>query len=448
MMEDIERAINEDEVLQPGFKSYFKTNLIAFISDSGSPMIGRNIGLIAQLTAFVGHDVQSVPCSAHVTETAITHLLSIPTSTPVGKEKPDKYFMKFGDLNNKFYTYFMSRGSKRWSHLQDVAAEIGLKASRIKYHHTIRWSKSKKLAMAALLKNYDAIRIDLQLASNGKGDNVVKAKQLLDIISGKSFGSTLAKFIDMLGVSEKLLTSFQMKHGLVLGLSSSLRDAIKKYETLKNSEGKSLRAFLSGMTCPNVCNEGHCSLAQYDACEVIQFRHSSSEDVTSEVHAVASSVDGQSSEDSDEQESDSAPTNSILTLEKKDPKRIPLSGWRGKLYERLINEVKILFDAKKIEAFDVVDPRMFNFSCPGTSVLQQCNHLDDCYISFLPLHAKDVTETATENIVRLCRFYSVGFTNCFPLIGEWTTVLSQLIVSENYQRISETRSPEEFWTMT
>ena len=223
MMQDIEKSIDTDDRINPGFKSFFKNNLIALISDRGSPMVGHRIGLIAQITNYVGHHVQSVPCSAHVTETAIKHALSIPTSTPVGKEKPDKYFMKFGDLNNRFYTYFMSRGSKRWAHLQDVADEIGLKASRIKYHHTIRWSKSKKLAMTALLKDYDAIRIDLERSSRGKGDHVAKAKQLLEIISDKSFGSTLAEFIDLLGVSENLLNSFQMKHGLVLGLSSGMQ---------------------------------------------------------------------------------------------------------------------------------------------------------------------------------------------------------------------------------
>ena len=447
MMEDIERSLDDDDLLHPGFKSFFKSRLIAFISDRGSPMIGQYNGLIAKLRIFVGHSVQSVPCSAHVTETAIKHALNIPTSTPVGKEKPDKYFMKFGDLNNRFYTYFMSRGSKRWAHLQDVAEEIGLKATRIKYHHTIRWSKSKKLAMTALMKDYDAIRIELERASTGKGDYTDKAKQLLEIISDKSFGSTLAEFIDMLSVSETLLNSFQMKHGLYLGLSTSLRDTIKKYEALKTRPGKNLRAFLSRMTCSGVCRDGQCTLIQYDNCAIVQFRPWSSEQLSKTIETVPSRVDPDSSETSEEEVVDASSKSTVLTLQAKDPKAVPLSNWRQRIYEKLITELKVLFDVKKIESFEIMDPRMFKFACPGPSIFQQCGDLVDCYNTFIPIHASDTAEIPTDKIQRLCRFYSIGFVPCFGLIEEWKGLLGQLVVSERYQTIASTRSPEEFWTM-
>ena len=453
MMDDIRRAVDEDNLNHPGFKYYFQTNLITFISDRGSPMIGRHKGLIAQLILYVGHNVQSVPCSAHVTETAIKHALNVPTSTPRKNEKPEKYFMKFGDLNNKFYTYFMSRGSKRWAHLQEVAEEIGLKPERIKYHHTIRWSKSKRMAMSALLKDFDAIRIDLERVSKGKGENAAKAKPLLLTISDKSFGATLAEFVDMLGVSEVLLNALQTKHGIILGLSKTLRDTIKKFEQLKASPGKQLKTYLSRMTCPNVCTQGQCTLQQYDECPMVQFNHAVVQEAMSGVLSTDSEGEMESDESDETDESDeesaestSQPSN-VLTLEKKDPKSVPLNEWREILYSRIIAEIKLLFVVRRIEAFDVFDPSWFKFTCPGESRLATCETLDDCYEPFLPIHATDNVETSTAKVSKICDFYSISKADCGVIVTQWKIVLGQIVVSPKYEGVRNSKPATHFWNI-
>ena len=85
-------------------------------------------------------------------------------------------------------------------------------------------------------------------------------------------------------------------------------------------------------------------MVQYDNCPIVEFRTS-----VAQVEVEALDKDSSEEDESDtlDSEDEPEPRLNVLTLEKKDPKSVPLSEYRATLYNRIISEIKRLFDVKK-----------------------------------------------------------------------------------------------------
>ena len=91
----------------PGFEEYFKTYIIASVSDSASNMVGSRQSFYTYLSRYVGRDLALIKCGAHKLQRAILHAIDFPTDEPipgVADKDRKRYFKSFAHINNKFYT--------------------------------------------------------------------------------------------------------------------------------------------------------------------------------------------------------------------------------------------------------------------------------------------------------------------------------------------------------
>ena len=107
MVEDLKIRVSQDNDIVPGFEHYFKTYIIASVSDSASNMAGVRNSFYTHLSLYVGRKLALVKCGAHKLQRAILHAVDFPTDLPtVGVQDRDRkrYFKTFTSINNRFYT--------------------------------------------------------------------------------------------------------------------------------------------------------------------------------------------------------------------------------------------------------------------------------------------------------------------------------------------------------
>lgn len=110
MVEDVKIRVGEDEKIVPGFEQYFKTHIIASVSDSASNMVGLRNSFYAYLNVYVERKLALVKCGAHKLQRAIIHAIDFPTDDPsagVAEKDRPRYFKSFAHINNKFYSYVL-----------------------------------------------------------------------------------------------------------------------------------------------------------------------------------------------------------------------------------------------------------------------------------------------------------------------------------------------------
>ena len=107
MVEDLKIRVGEDDKIVPGFENYFKSHIIASVSDSASNMVGIRNSFYAYLGRYVGRSLALVKCGAHKLHRAIIHAIEFPTDEPsptVEERNRHRFFKSFLKINNKFYT--------------------------------------------------------------------------------------------------------------------------------------------------------------------------------------------------------------------------------------------------------------------------------------------------------------------------------------------------------
>ena len=303
--------------------------------------------------------------------------------------------------------------------------------------------------MQTLLNDFDLIREDLERTSVGSGNSQLKAKKILDIVSYKSFGATLAEFTDMFSVSERMLEAFQKQHGLLLEIGDTVREGLKKFEALGNDIGKNLRTFLQKVM-PRRLYRGklkRSNLSQYDFCDVAYYRSVIPASEESDESSEASIEDSNEEEtEADRTESVPVSSNKLVALEKNGPNAVPHSSWRRLLYERIVAEIKKLFDVEQLESFDLFDPQNFVFACPETVSSPKCNVLERCYKAFRQIHAHDAPEGAVQKWNRVCEFYGIAASLCSTRLEQWKALLSSITGSEKYEGLTVERPTSGFWS--
>ena len=107
MVEDVRIRLAEDDEIVPGFEQYFKSRIIASVSDSASNMVGSKNSFYFHLSRIVGRKLALVKCGAHKLQRAILHAIDFLTDDPsplvIDKDR-HRYFKTFAHINNKFYT--------------------------------------------------------------------------------------------------------------------------------------------------------------------------------------------------------------------------------------------------------------------------------------------------------------------------------------------------------
>ncbi len=221
------------------FVNFFKSKLIALISDGASSMIAPGTSLFTKLKELTGRSIISVHCMAHRLD------LSIEWAVEKGTMP---YFNRFDNLLNSIYTFYQSRGSKRFQHLQNMADDLGIRLRRLKYWFGVRWSASHYGAVRAVENDYSAIYRDLDEMSKDTSFTVStrkKAAELFESIQDQSFVITLKLYKDILFMYKKLSESLQSRSGLLMGSNQLIINVKETFGSLKTNKPPALTSFLS-----------------------------------------------------------------------------------------------------------------------------------------------------------------------------------------------------------
>lgn len=103
MKEDVRIRVQEDDAIVPGFEEYFKTHIIASVSDSASNMAGSTNSFYTHLSEYAGRNLALVKCGAHKLQRAILHAIDFPTDEPsvrVKEKDRKRYFKSFAGINS------------------------------------------------------------------------------------------------------------------------------------------------------------------------------------------------------------------------------------------------------------------------------------------------------------------------------------------------------------
>lgn len=194
------------------FFGFFKRRLIALISDGASNMVSPGVSLYARLKSFANEKLISIHCMAHRLDLAV--------QWAVEKDKSFSYFNKFNSILNSLYTFYQSRGSKRFQHLSETASDLGIELKRLKYWFNVRWSASHYAAVRSVEDDYVALYKDLEAISVDRSFTIKtrnKALALFNKIRDKSFILALKFFKDFLYLFKILSEDLQARTGLLIG---------------------------------------------------------------------------------------------------------------------------------------------------------------------------------------------------------------------------------------
>ena len=393
MVKDLKDRISQDDKVYPGFESFFKANCMVVASDQANNMIGRYNSFHTHLQRYLGHEIALVKCGAHKLSRILLHALNYVTDISTN----DTYFANFADINNKFYSFYMSRGSKRFIDLTRKAEELGIAPNRIKYHFDVRFAASQFRCMKTLYDQFDALKLDLlERVTDPTFDlqGQAIANMLHNYISDKAFAITVAEFVDFLEVFQRMSRRFQLKGGLMIGNVEIVRDGFQDLMELQGNIGSHVTELLGKVSCRGVCTVGQCTLAHYDECGEIITRTG--------------------------------------TLESSMSNSIKLGEERETLYQRILDQMKRYFDHEVLEAFDVFNPKFFKF-CPtdALSVQLNCQNLGNCYLPFLTIDPDDQPKSAEEKLLLLCTFYKMGTQACGSVISDWKDALTVITTDKD-----------------
>ena len=399
MVSDLKDRISQDDKVYPGFESFFKAKCMVVASDQANNMIGRYNSFHIHLQRYLGHEIALVKCGAHKLSRILLHALNYVTDPATN----DTYFANFADINNKFYSFYMSRGSKRFIDLTRKAEELGIAPNRIKYHFDVRFAASQYRCMKTLYDQFDALKLDLLERVTDPTFNLegqTTANLLHSYISDKGFAITVAEFVDLLEVFQRMSRRFQLKGGLMIGNVEIVRDGFQDLMQLKNKVGDHVTKLLGKVSCDGVCTVGQCTLSQYDDCR----------EIITATGTLESSM-----------------TNSIKLGEERDI-----------LYQRILDQMKRYFEHDVLEAFDVFNPKFFKF-CPTNffGLQLNCRSLGNCYLPFLTIDPNDQPKSAEEKIALVCTFYRMDTPTCTSVISDWkdamTIITADKIVFDHRQ---------------
>lgn len=412
MVEDLKIRIIEDDEKVPGFQEFFKRRIIAVVSDSASNMVGISNSFYTHLMEYTGRDLALVKCGAHKLQRAIIHAIDFPTDSPSPSEPirtRSRYFKSFAKINNQFYSFYMSRGSKRFQEFVELAEELDLHAYRINYFFDVRWAASHKRCMETMYNNYDALYADLdRITKDNDIDQAAqnKARELFKHLTDKTFAVVIAEFVDMLTIFKTMSERFQSKGGIMAGNVEIIRDGYQDIKFLQTHLGAFLKKFLNTCSCEDVCEEGSCSLKQYDDCAEV---------TRSSSQKLKARQDGSHT--------------------------IHLSAHRHQLYENLLQQLIHYFDPTTLEAFEIFNPKYLNDRCVTSS--ESGTTFQAYYTEFQSIVPNAGTKSVEDRMKTICLFYGLG--DCEAQTKEWKSFLHILTQDSSAMRIRSS-DPSKFWS--
>ena len=400
--------------------NYFKSKLVAVTTDGANVMVGSQNSFFTRLRDFVGRHVASVWCMAHKLNLGIQKGLQ--TNQKVKNRDPDFWYFKyFEGIINKFYTFYMSWGSKTWQHLNAIAEELGLTVYRFRYFFSVRWSSSHYEAIRAIKRNFKALNLDLTAISLQESEfrqqSREKAGELHILITDQHFLYMVHEYLDFLYLFMDVSKAFQGSEGLLIVKAGVIEDLIDKLEQLKTAPGKFLQSFL------DQSRSEKCGTAPLPSCTV-------------ESYFLSDFV-----------------VYEEVSLQKNN-RAYHFPNVRSKLYDSLIAGIKSYFNLPLLKSLQLFDPSTFQ---PDVSPLV-LNQPPNAYCSVLTVRIEDwqlicefffgkvatnkrkVTDDEQQRNANTKQLYD----ECFGSYQQWKT-LSSAIVSHDYLKLNFRETPAAFW---
>ena len=276
MFSSFKQKLEEDDVAFPGFVSYFKAKIVALATDGANVMIGSHNSFLKKLRDYVDRHVSTVWCFAHKLNLGIQKGLQ--TNQKAQKKDPDFWYFKyFEGVISKFYTFYMSWGSKTWQHLNEVAQQVGLDVYRIRYFFNVRWSSSHYEAIRSIKRNYKALAIDLTAIgledSEFREESKGKAEELYRLLTDQHVAFMINEYSDFLYLYMQVSKAFQGSEGLLVAKAGVVEDLLEKLGQLKLAPGKFLQSFLD-QTSSELCGTSTtlpCTVETYFTSEFVVF---------------------------------------------------------------------------------------------------------------------------------------------------------------------------------
>lgn len=453
MFESFWSKVEQDDGIANGFRTYVLDKMVSYSSDGAACMVGKYQSFWRELVKKLGREIPAIQCLAHKTQLSIRRAI-LKTTATIGD-----HFKTFEKSINKFYIFYMSRGSKRWQHLVDTATNLDVgKLRRIKYYFDVRWASSEYRALYAIKEDYLALVIDTKAISiDPSFTRAAQASALVinTLLLDKSWMATKYEASDYLSVHQRISLSFQTEPSSLVGKSKTVQQGKDSFDILAKKPGTFLAGFLSKCSCPGICEIGTCTLIQYESCPEVLYL-------------------GQKLIDSSES--------------------FKLSEVRSTLYASMIHELDHYFNLAELKAFNLFDQREGDLSLEAEDMIvlqanekapmQECEEPDKYEIQ--PVNISDIYEAAehnfsaysyefpvhdnfvlvgnssyfeeirrgsilveysdNENFVILCKFFNIGSDECQLIYNDIVIVKHQILTTPYYVYNMKVE-PVVFWPM-
>lgn len=210
--------------------NFLSKNLLAFVSDGASVMLGKRSGVGKQMkdkfpNLFIWH------CLNHRLELAVGDAIKSVTSL--------NHFQSFLDCLYSVY----SQSAKNQNELKSISEQLDTQIKKIGRIFNVRWVASSFRTISAVWKSYEALNVHFQTASNDMARDLrerQKFKGLKSKISSKEFLLDLGLMHDSLQELSELSLDLQKQDMTIPQAEKLLKRSIRVLESFKEEPGDKL----------------------------------------------------------------------------------------------------------------------------------------------------------------------------------------------------------------
>ena len=208
------------------------TKVVCTNMDGASVNQGKFHGVARKIADALPHTVTNIWCVAHKLELAM--LDAIKTSSNVTSTVEECV-----DFVYRFYY----RSSKRRRSLKGIAEILEEDIAYFSAPQGTRWMASRLRAYSALKQNLGAVRLHMEDAASGKGEDAAKCKGYLKKLRSLQFTQALHFTIDVLTILSDISCTFQKDELLITDIAVKFGEGIIKLKVLKELTGKAFSEY-------------------------------------------------------------------------------------------------------------------------------------------------------------------------------------------------------------
>lgn len=251
----VENAIDEDELICPGFKAFFKSKLVGLVTDGAANMreplrhteipVGENFH--KYLYMYLRRNIESVHCMSHRLQLSYKDIVNKPAN-------PAKtgFVAELEGWNNRLANYYSTQSYKRRQNLNELAKNEEANIRQFTKIFQVRWLPSVQQAYETIRINYDIFMKDLKECQNRPtylAPTKQEALHLSNYFEDRRVVLMYHFMLDMFEILGKLAKKLQYKIALLIDAVPWLEEAVHSLTKMKQRNNKNVKSLLMSSVC-------------------------------------------------------------------------------------------------------------------------------------------------------------------------------------------------------